>query len=139
MAMKTYKGSCHCGAVRFEADIDLSRGTMRCNCSLCRKARAWFAFTSPEHLRVLIGEDAQTEYSWTPANRPRPNIHYLFCETCGVRTFARADNDGHGNPGIAVNVAALDDTDPGELEGSIRYVDGLHDHFDRAPEHAEAL
>jgi hypothetical protein len=139
MAMKTYKGSCHCGAITFEADLDLSRGTLRCNCSLCRKARAWFAFTPPDHLRVTKGGDGGTEYAWTPPKRERPNIHYHFCPTCGVRTFARADNDGRGNPGIAVNVAALDDADLAELEGTIRYVDGLHDHFDRKPEHAEAL
>jgi hypothetical protein len=139
MSMKTYHASCHCGAIEFEVGLDLSKGTLRCNCSLCRKARAWFAFTPPDQIKVLKGDPAATEYLWTPPSREKPNIHYHFCPTCGVRTFAQADDDGKGNTMIAVNVAALDNPDDAELAGSISYVDGRHDHFDREPDNKAIL
>jgi hypothetical protein len=49
---KTYHGSCHCKRVTFEADLDLSKGTGKCNCTYCWKIRNWSALGKPDQLRV---------------------------------------------------------------------------------------
>ena len=134
MALKTYSGSCHCGAVRFQADIDLSAGTARCNCSICTKARAWFVLVKADRVRLISGAEAQTEYQWTPPGQPHPVLHYLFCRTCGVRAFGRGELESLGGAFCFVSIASLDDADPDELAAApIRYVDGRNNRFDQRP------
>jgi hypothetical protein len=139
VALKKYSGSCHCGAVRYEADIDLSKGTTRCNCSICTKARAWFAIVSPDHYRLIQGADAQSEYHWTPSSHSGGNVHYHFCRTCGIRTVGRGEKGPQGGPFYFVAIASLDDVDPDELASSIKYVDGKHDHYDKTPKDTRLL
>jgi hypothetical protein len=134
MATKTYSGSCHCGAVKYEADMDPSKGTTRCNCSICAKTRAWFAIVPAEHVRVLSGADALADYQWKPPGQAESHLHYRFCKTCGVRTFAYGEPP-KGGPFYAIAVASLDGADPAELTAAIKYVDGRSGHYDRAPEH----
>ena len=127
--LKTYSGSCHCGAVRFQADIDLAQPTYRCNCSVCRRNRFWPVIVAPERFRLLAGEDALTEYRFNT----RRNAHY-FCRTCGVRPFGVGNDVPDGQRIYGVNLGCLEDVTPEELEAApITYVDGAHDRWDHAP------
>jgi hypothetical protein len=134
VALKTYSGSCHCGAVRFQADVDLSKGTLKCNCSSCAKARSWLVFATPDRYRLIAGADSQAVYQWTPPGNAAPNLEYHFCKNCGIRTPSRGVAEALGGVFHAIQVTLLDDVDPDELAGApIQYVDGRNDHFDRPP------
>ena len=99
---KTYTGGCHCGKVRFEADIDLSAGTGKCNCSICAKRRNWSAMVKPEAFRLLSGDDALTDYQWGTKSG-----HHRFCSTCGVASFGEGYVEEIGGAYVAVAVMSL--------------------------------
>ena len=134
---KTYRGSCHCGAVQFECDLDLAAGTTRCNCSFCRKARFWMTFVRAADLRVLQGAASMTDYQYQSPERPAPFLHFHFCRRCGVRPFTKGGvMERFGGEFYAVNVACLDATDEELAAAPIHFADGRHDAWDRvAAEH----
>lgn len=126
--LKTYTGSCHCGAVRFEADLDLTQSTYRCNCSICRRTRFWPAIAGETGLRLLSGQNELTEYRFNT----RKNVHY-FCRHCGVRAFG-VGNDTPLGKMHGVNIGCLEGVSEAELAAlKITYIDGLHDRME-APE-----
>lgn len=121
MAKKTYKGSCHCGKISFEVDLDLRAGTSKCNCSICAKTRNWGVTTKPEHFRLLTGTDDLTDYQLTPGS----SVHHPFCKHCGVRVFGHGDIPEIGGEYVGVRLASLDDVSPEELVAApVRYCDG---------------
>lgn len=135
---KTYHGSCHCGAVRFECTLDLTNDTRRCNCSFCRKTRMWKAFARAGEFRVLQGADALSDYQAEPSSWPPGDVHHYFCGRCGVRGFSKGylEAEEFGGDFHAVNIACLDDASDEELalaHASIRYEDGRGDRWEEAP------
>ena len=120
--LKTYHGICHCGAVRFEADLDLSQPTYRCNCSICRRTRFWPAVVEPDAFRLLAGESELTESLF----HSRVNQHF-FCRHCGVRAFGIGNSKEFGRK-IGVNLGCLDGVTDAELAAApIVYIDGRND------------
>lgn len=133
--LKTYHGSCHCGTVRIQADIDLQAGTGRCNCSYCAKQRWWGALIKPEAFKLLAGEDALKDYRFNT----RQGEH-VFCRHCGGMPFSRGDVPEIGGAYVSINVACLDDADPAELERlPVKYMDGKNDNWWNEPAHKTYL
>lgn len=127
--LKTYKGSCHCGAVQFEADLDLTQSTYRCNCSICRRTRFWAAVAKEDGFRLLAGSDQLTQYLFNT----RKNQHY-FCRHCGVRAFGIGTETPIGKM-VGVNLGCLTNVAEDELARiPITYVDGGNDKWQSAPE-----
>lgn len=121
---KTYRGSCHCQAVRFEADFDLAAGTFRCNCSICFKSRGWLAAVPASGFRLVSGAQNLHDYQFG-----KKRIHHFFCRQCGVRPFSRGV-DPKGQESYAIRVNCLDGVDTKEfVEAPVRYFNMAHDDF----------
>ena len=118
--LKTYRGSCHCGAVKYEVELDLAAGTGRCNCSICAKRRSWGAVVKPEAFKLLSGEESLSDYQFGSKQ-----AHHKFCRRCGIASFGHGYIEEIGGAYYSVNIACLDDVDPTELASApVQYMNG---------------
>ena len=103
-----YQGSCHCGAVRFEVETEVSPAT-RCNCSLCRRKGALMSpGFAADALKIVKGEGDLTLYQFNS----RVAKHF-FCKHCGIYPFHQTRRD----PGVwRVNLGCLEGVDPYSIE-----------------------
>jgi hypothetical protein len=94
-----HKGSCLCGAVRFEAPGEL-KGPDACHCSQCRKTSGhYWASTDVQKADLkLEGEDNITWY------RSSEKVRRGFCKTCGSALLW----DPVGKDKIGVAMGAFD-------------------------------
>lgn len=106
---RTYRGSCHCGGIEVEADLNIFHpetpfgAPMRCNCTFCRRRGAVTMLIGPSAFRLLKNE---TEARY----QPKPEIGaYMFCGTCGVHVYATGSMDQLGGDFVTVNLDVFED------------------------------
>lgn len=116
------KGSCHCGAVRFEVELDVGAGASRCNCSICTKVSSLTTSVKPAAFTLLAGEDALGKYEWGGKTGQR-----YFCKTCGVHCFGRGHLKELGGDFVSVNFNCFDDLELSTVKTT--YWDGRHDNW----------
>jgi len=98
--MKTYKGGCHCGAVRFEVEAGEPIEARECNCSMCIRTGFVHLIVPKSRFRLVSGQEKLSNYTFNTGV-----AQHLFCKVCGVKSFyvPRSNPDGY-----SVNVRCLD-------------------------------
>jgi len=120
-----HTGSCHCGTIRFEVEVDASSGS-RCNCSICTKLNPTGAMVKPGAFRLLEGREALGEYRWGAKISTR-----FFCKRCGVYCYGSGHLAELGGDFVSVNLNCLDDIDPAAIK--IAHWDGRHNNWQVGP------
>jgi hypothetical protein len=117
MAVSTHQGGCHCGAVRYQVEIDTEVDAITCNCSMCGRSGTLLQFVPESAFKLEQGEANLTDYLFN-----KHAIHHLFCNKCGIKPFARGG--GKHGPMVAINMRTLDDVDTFEVAAKAKQFDG---------------
>jgi hypothetical protein len=103
---QTYRGSCHCGKIRFEADLDLDHVRV-CDCSICSKRGALLHRVDDSGFRALTPLDEASLYQW----HTKTAKDYFF-PVCGILPFRRPRTAPEC---WSVNVRCLEGVDLGSI------------------------
>ena len=120
--IQKHVGSCHCGAVRFEATLDATAGS-RCNCTVCTKSGTLTTIVKPDAFTLLTDPDALAMYEWGGKTARR-----YSCKLCSVMCFARGYLEQVGGDYVSINLLALDDVEIGEIK--VSHWDGRHNNWE---------
>ena len=110
---KTYRGSCHCGRIRFEVEAEIDH-VRACDCSICRRRGALNFRVPKENLRLLVPWEHLVLYQWGSRT-----ARDYFCPVCGILPFRRPSDPTRAElaqgvlpfDGWAVNVRCLEGVD----------------------------
>jgi hypothetical protein len=114
----TYRGGCHCGAVRFTFNSEpITRG-LRCNCSICSRKGAMM---SPQPIPAAQLDIEAEQGALGLYQFGQKTAKHFFCKHCGIYPFHEtARFPGH----YRVNLGCVEDVDTFSLEADV--FDGKH-------------
>jgi hypothetical protein len=111
--------ACHCGRIRIALDEAPDR-INECNCSLCVKTGARWAYYHPSAVDV----EGETR-GYSRADKAEPAADVRFCQTCGCITHFRLTPGAvarHGDVMMGVNMRLAEESTLAGIE--LRYPDG---------------
>ncbi len=108
--MTKYTGSCHCEAVQFSVDNDLS-DPVWCNCSFCVRRGAVLQKVSAGQFSLINGEECLSRYG------NREFSEHYFCKQCGIHSFTKSTRNGEN--AVVVNLRCIKGLDIDSLDPRI--------------------
>jgi hypothetical protein len=108
MSAQTYDGSCHCQAVTFTVELDLA-GALQCNCSICSRLGAVWAFAPKSKMVMKSGANALGDYQFG-----KKHLHHRPCTKCGIETFAEGKMPD-GTETVGINLRCLEGVEVDKL------------------------
>jgi hypothetical protein len=107
--------TCHCGAIRIEVP-ERPEAVTSCNCSICRRCGALWAYYKVGAVRVVGHPEGTAEYIWGDKT-----LRTVRCRTCGCVThWEPLEPEAEGK--LGVNVRNFDPNEIGSVR--IRHFDG---------------
>lgn len=107
---------CHCGVLKLVANEAPSSITS-CNCSICSRLGALWAYYDLEDVRILSGDKPGDTYSWG-----EKTFTYHRCAECGCTThYTATESDGRKIIAINCRMAAATEI----INIPVRAFDGL--------------
>ncbi|WP_198538169.1 GFA family protein [Marinicella sediminis] len=101
--MTIVHGGCHCGGVRFTAQVPIGSTLLHCNCSICAMTGFIHLIATHQQFELKSGESLLSSYRFNTGQ-----ANHLFCSQCGVKSFyqPRSHPDSW-----SINAHCLDDYD----------------------------
>jgi hypothetical protein len=110
------QSTCHCGAVSI-AIPRAPAAVTNCNCSVCRRYGALWAYFDASEVKVVARPDAVDEYRW--ADR---SLAFVRCHACGCVTHWSPVPGKRKTPRMGVNIRMFEPAALGPFK--IRFLDG---------------